>query len=230
MSEMIAWIAASAERPEIPPGSGIPWRRRERRAEQARAQAPEDELSARSLPAHQFPAPPSFPGENAESRAPGEESPELELDRERDRQRRVYRGRTVAMLRRYMRYSLETGRLPSLLGREFFRSTVTRYRVTTFEDRVIFVHDMEICLERLDEISRQVLGRVVLQEYDHFEAARLLGCTRMTVHRNLLLALDMLSSILVEVGLLDALPETTQKSCQEGEEGDSFVSDCEDGK
>ena len=37
-----------------------------------------------------------------------------------ERERRIYRARTVAMLRRYMRYSIETGRLPSILGREFF--------------------------------------------------------------------------------------------------------------
>ena len=45
-------------------------------------------------------------------------------------------GWTVTMLRRYMRYSIETGRLPSLLGREFFRTQVTSYTVVTFEDRV----------------------------------------------------------------------------------------------
>src|SRR5262249_13244779 len=38
------------------------------------------------------------------------------------RERRIYRGRTVAMLRKYMRYSMDVGRLPSLVGREFFRS------------------------------------------------------------------------------------------------------------
>jgi hypothetical protein len=65
---------------------------------------------------------------------------------DRERERRTYRGRAVAMLRRYMRYSIETGRLPSLLGREFFRAKVTSYTVSTFEDRVIFVHDMEKCL------------------------------------------------------------------------------------
>ncbi|HKU24448.1 MAG TPA: hypothetical protein VJQ54_03195, partial [Candidatus Sulfotelmatobacter sp.] len=68
---------------------------------------------------------------------------------EQERVRRIYRGRTVGMLRRYMRYSIETGRLPSLLGREFFRAKVTSYTVVTFEDRVIFVHDMERCLEKL---------------------------------------------------------------------------------
>src|SRR5579872_4845068 len=32
----------------------------------------------------------------------------------------LYRDRTVALLRRYMRLSIEVGRMPSLLGREFF--------------------------------------------------------------------------------------------------------------
>jgi hypothetical protein len=46
----------------------------------------------------------------------------------------LYRERTVGMLRRYLRISIEVGRLPSLLGREFFRIRVTSYRVSTFED------------------------------------------------------------------------------------------------
>ena len=61
--------------------------------------------------------------------------PEELDDLEQERERRIYRGRTVAMLRRYMRYSMETGRLPSLLGREFFRAKVTSYTVVTFEDQ-----------------------------------------------------------------------------------------------
>ena len=134
------------------------------------------------------------------------------------------------MLRRYLRYSIETGRLPSLLGREFFRSKVTSYTVVTFEDRVIFVHDMEICLEKLDEFSKEVLTRIVLQEYEHEEAARLMGCTRMTVHRKLQEALNTLSDILLEAGLLDVIPGKEEKSCQEGETTTFFASGCEDGK
>jgi len=53
----------------------------------------------------------------------------------------AYRGRTMALLRRYFRMSLDIGRLPSLLGREFFRARVTSYRVHSFEDVVILVHD-----------------------------------------------------------------------------------------
>jgi hypothetical protein len=91
---------------------------------------------------------------------------DVDGDWEWERERRIYRGRTVAMLRRYMRYSMETGRLPSVLGREFFRSKVTSYTVVTFEDRVIFVHDMETCLEKLDEFSKQIIARHILQEHD----------------------------------------------------------------
>jgi hypothetical protein len=59
----------------------------------------------------------------------------------------LYRERTVALLKRYLRLSVEVGRLPSLLGREFFRARVTSYRMASFEDAVIFVHDVEHCLE-----------------------------------------------------------------------------------
>jgi len=52
----------------------------------------------------------------------------------------LYRGRTIAMLKRYLRQSIEVGRMPSLLGREIFRAKITAYRATSFEDSVIFVH------------------------------------------------------------------------------------------
>lgn len=129
----------------------------------------------------------------------------LEREPEEERERRIYRGRTVGMLRRYMRYSIETGRLPSLLGREFFRSQVTSYTVVTFEDRVIFVHDMERCLERLDEFGRQLIARYILQEHDRWATARLLNCNEKTIRRLAPVVLDQLSEILLEVGLMARL-------------------------
>src|SRR6202162_4357479 len=131
--------------------------------------------------------------------------------------RRTYGGRTVAMLRRYMRYSIETGRLPSLLGREFFRAKVTSYTVVTFEDRVIFVHDIEKCLDRLDEFSRQLIARPILQEPDQVATAQLLHCTERTVRTYIPIVLDVLSEILVEVGLLERVISVRRNSCQEGE-------------
>jgi len=78
--------------------------------------------------------------------------------------------------------------------------------VTTFEDRAIFVHDMEKCLQRLDELSKQVLARVVLQGYSQDEAARRFGCTERSLRRHLREALDRMADILLGVGLLEAIP------------------------
>jgi hypothetical protein len=149
---------------------------------------------------------------------------------EMERVRNIYRKRTVEMLRRYMRYSIETGRLPSLLGREFFRAKVTAYTVVTFEDRVIFVHDMERCLEKLDEFSRQLIARHILQEHDRWATARLLNCNEKTVRRLTPLAVDTLTEILLDVGLLERLDTISENSCQGGEERENHVSSCEDGE
>jgi hypothetical protein len=149
---------------------------------------------------------------------------------EMERVRNIYRKRTVEMLRRYMRYSIETGRLPSLLGREFFRAKVTAYTVVTFEDRVIFVHDMERCLEKLDEFSRQLIARHILQEHDRWATARLLNCNEKTVRRLTPLAVDTLTEILLDVGLLERLDTISENSCQGGGERENHVSSCEDGE
>lgn len=150
-------------------------------------------------------------------------------DLDHEFERHTYRGRTVAMLRRYMRYAMETGRLPSLLGREFFRTQVTSYTMVTFEDRVIFVHDMETCLDRLDEFSRELIARHILQEHDRWATARLLHCNEKTVRRLTPLALDQLSEILLDMGLLQRLDaertEPTKISCQGGEKKKLSASD-----
>jgi DNA-directed RNA polymerase specialized sigma24 family protein len=151
-------------------------------------------------------------------------------DSEEQRQRRIYRGRTVAMLRKYMQYSIETGRMPSLLGREFFRSKVTSYTVVTFEDRVIFVHDMETSLGKLDEFSRELIARHILQEHDQAETGRLLQCTERTVRRLTPLIIDQLSEILLDVGLMEQVETIPENSCQGGKNGPFSVSDCEEGK
>src|ERR1700678_3330716 len=74
-----------------------------------------------------------------------------------------YRRRTVALLRRYARSSIEVGRVPSLLGREFFRTRVTSYTMRNFEDVVIFVTDMEKAIEQLGTLERRVLAMNVLE-------------------------------------------------------------------
>ncbi len=119
---------------------------------------------------------------------------------------RPYRRRTIALLRRYARASVEVGRLPSLLGREFFRTRVTSYTMRNFEDVVIFVADMEKAIEKLNTMERKLLGMNVLEEYSIDEIARLLDCHIKTVRRLLPNALDQLSRILLAGRLMDELP------------------------
>jgi hypothetical protein len=60
-----------------------------------------------------------------------------------------YRKHTERILRRYLYSSMQVGRSPSILGDSVGRGWVSSRRVRTFEDAVIFVLDMERCLDRL---------------------------------------------------------------------------------
>ena len=161
-----------------------------------------EEAAWQDLPAHDFPG-----GLNV----PDEVRPEdNSLDRNPDLW--IYRKRTVGLLRRYMRFSIETGRLPSLVGREFFRAKVTYYTATTFEDRVIFVRDVEKCLNRLAHWDQQLVARIILQEYGQEQAARILHCGLRTVERRLPEVLDLLSEDFLRVGLLAGLPSRREFS------------------
>ena len=150
-----------------------------------------------TLPAHKFP--PGLPGLD-----------EVGVERAVDRNPDIwmYRKRTTGLLGRYMRLSIETGRLPSLIGRELFRAKVTSYTATTFEERVIFVHDVEKCLERLAPFDQKIIARIVLQEYDHERAARILNCARKTIERRLPELIDELSEEFLRVGLISPVPDS----------------------
>lgn len=145
----------------------------------------------------------------------------------------LYRDRTVGLLRRYLRMAIEVGRLPSLVGREFFRTRVTAYRASTFEDSVIFVHDVERSLEGLGEFHKKLIAKITLQEYSQEEAAHLLGCGHRTVGRLYPEALDRVSEIFLERKILTRLPDTKPKppeTCQEGETGEFAASDSIEGE
>lgn len=117
----------------------------------------------------------------------------------------IYRKTTLAVLRKYLRMSMELGHLPSLLGKEFFRSHVTSYHTFTFEDVVIFTYDVELCLGRLPEKLQAVIARVVFQEYTQQEAAELIGCSLMSVRRWYTEAIDRLTEIFMRNGVLEPI-------------------------
>src|SRR2546430_6350015 len=62
----------------------------------------------------------------------------------------LYRDRTMGLLRRYRRISIEVGRLPSLLGREMVRGRGSLYHVTRFEEAAIFLRGVEVCFQKLN--------------------------------------------------------------------------------
>jgi RNA polymerase sigma factor (sigma-70 family) len=160
------------------------------------------------------------------------EAPEADLPAETPIDLWPYRDRTVALLKRYARASVEVGRLPSLLGREFFRARVTSYSMTTFEDVVIFVYDMEQALNKLGPLEKRLLAMHVLEEYTQGEIARLLGCTRRWIEFRIPEAIDELARILLACGLMTrmAQSESHPKPCQGGRNGVFSVSDSNDGE
>lgn len=117
-----------------------------------------------------------------------------------------YRKHTERTLRRYLYASTMVGRAPSILSDPVSRGWASSRPVKTFEDAVIFVLDIEHCLERLDFLDRQILGKVVLQDYTQAEAAVLLGMSVRTMNARYPQALDGLTRILLDVDLL-VLPD-----------------------
>lgn len=123
-----------------------------------------------------------------------------------------YRKYTEAMLRRYMRMATESGRVPSMLGRELFRSKVTSYRVQSFDDVVIFCIDVERCVAKLEKEQQELIKRISLQEYTQGETASLLGMSLRDVVRKYGAALDRLTSVFLKAGMLEKLPGSAREA------------------
>jgi DNA-directed RNA polymerase specialized sigma24 family protein len=106
------------------------------------------------------------------------------------------------MLRRYLYASMQVGRAPSILGDPVSRGWASSRPIRTFEDAVIFVLYLERCLDKLGSLDRQLLSRIVLQEYTQAEAAMLLGMSVRAVSYKFSEALDKLTEKLLASGLL----------------------------
>jgi len=96
--------------------------------------------------------------------------------------------------------------MPALLGHDAFRGKMSTYRVTSFEDSVIFVYDVEKCLKKLDGFSQELIRRIALQEYTQGEAAGLLRVSLRTIVRRYGEAIDGLTRIFLENRLLNVDP------------------------
>jgi len=130
----------------------------------------------------------------------------------------LYRKRTINLLRRYAKLSVETGRLPSVLSGMEFQRKITSYPLQTFEDAVIFVFDVERCLGELSEYEYEVIARVILRGENPGRAAYEMHCTSRSVYRALPEALDKLSKKFLRRGIL-CRSKISPKSCQGGKNG-----------
>jgi hypothetical protein len=113
-----------------------------------------------------------------------------------------YRKHTESLLRRYLYASMQVGRAPSILGDPIGRGWASSRPIRTFEDAIIFVLDVEKCLNQLGAQDRQMLSRIVLQEYTQAEAAPLLGISVRAISYKFPQAIDRLTEKLLQSGLL----------------------------
>ncbi|MDP9040234.1 MAG: hypothetical protein M3O02_13345 [Acidobacteriota bacterium] len=113
-----------------------------------------------------------------------------------------YRKYTEGLLRRYLRCSMEAGKVPSLLGKEMFRGHVSSYRMEGFDDIIIFICDVERCIHQLDEDQQQLIARIALQQYTVLETADLLGLRPKSVVRRYRQSIDRLTRIFLAVEML----------------------------
>jgi len=113
-----------------------------------------------------------------------------------------FRGQTLAIMRHFFEISSQLGRLPSLLGREFFRAKVSHHAIPSFEEQAIFVRDIELCLERLNEEHAEMLTLVGLYDFSREEIADMLNYSPTWVHMRVAEAVDSLSEIFLRAGVL----------------------------
>ncbi len=113
-----------------------------------------------------------------------------------------YRAQTLAIVRHFFEISCQIGRLPSILGREFFRAKVSCHGVPSFEDQVVFVHDVERALARLNPQNLEVISLVGLYQYSLAEVAMLLHRSRSSLVERYTEAVDTLAQIFLASGLL----------------------------
>jgi len=113
-----------------------------------------------------------------------------------------YRKHTESLLRRYLYASMQVGRAPNILGDPVARGWCSSRPIRTFEDAVIFVLDVEKCLDQLGSLDRMMLSRIVLQAYTQAEAASLLGMAVRTISYKFPQAIDRLTEKLLKSGLL----------------------------
>jgi len=113
-----------------------------------------------------------------------------------------FRGQTLAILRHFFELSSQVGRLPSLLCREFFRARVSHHAIPSFEEQIVFVRDVDLCLARLSDDAAELIQLIGLYDFSRDEIAAMLHRSRTWVNQRVAEAVDSLSEIFLQAGVL----------------------------
>jgi Sigma-70, region 4 len=123
-----------------------------------------------------------------------------------------FRSQTLAMVRHYFELSSQLGRLPSLMGREFFRARITHHAVPSFEDQAVFVRDIELSIAKLSAEHQEIVMICGLYDFSHEEIAGMLHISKASVKAWFAEALDALSEIFLAGGILrESRPDRHQR-------------------
>ena len=114
-----------------------------------------------------------------------------------------FRGQTLALVRHFFEISSQVGRIPSLLGREFFRSRVSHHAIPSFEEQAVFARDVELCLARLSRDNGEIITLMGLYDLSDEEVAAMIHSSRTYVRHWFAEAVDSLSEIFLAAGLLN---------------------------
>jgi hypothetical protein len=121
------------------------------------------------------------------------------------------RFRVVRVLRRFVRLSLTSGRLPSLLGREVIPDDGGWQLTSAIERAAVFVADVGLCLADLPLPERRIIGVCILADSPDRQAAHRLGLHRLEMYRRLGVALDRLHEMFCARGILPPPDEDVRR-------------------
>jgi hypothetical protein len=113
-----------------------------------------------------------------------------------------FRGQTLAIVRNYFELSTQHGRVPSLMGREFFRARVSHHAIPSFEEQAVFVRDVELCIGRLGADQQEIILLAGMYNFTHEEVAAMLHTSKTSIHNWFAEALDALTEIFLAATLL----------------------------
>lgn len=113
-----------------------------------------------------------------------------------------YRGQTLAIVRHFFELSCQMGRLPSILGREFFRAKVSHHAIPSFEDQALFTHDVQQNLAKLNDDAVEVLTLVGLYDLTQEQAAQILHRSVSCINRRYGDAVAELTQLFLDSGLI----------------------------